>query len=175
MKPFSVELSPYRDEYERMRFKENRTIKEIWLLSQSRGENIGYYAFQRYFKKLQNELDTVKKSSKLRQKIIEEQLKKDIEISQRITRNLQICDRLITPLIEKETLTKEDAKILFEAMTETRLIIDQLLKWHKELNISPKESDIEKRIMYCLQDFPLDLKKKFLERWNMYDIEGTST
>jgi len=175
MKPYSVELSPYRDEYEKMRFEQGRTIKEIWELSQSRGEKIGYYAFQRYFKKMEDELDTIKKSSKLRQKIIQEQLKKDIEISQRITRNLQICDRLITPLIEKETLTKEDAKILFEAMTETRLIIDQLLKWHKELNITPKESDIEKRIMYCLKDFPVDLKKKFLERWNMYELEGTST
>lgn len=171
MRPFSVELSPYRDEYERMRFEQNRPIKEIWALSRSRGENIGYYAFQRYFRKVQRELDTVRESSKLRKKVIEEQLKKDIEVSQRITRNLEICDRLIQPLIEKKELSKEDARILFEAMTETRLIIDQLLRWHKELNISPGESDLEKRIMYCIQDFPLDLKKKFLERWSTYDLE----
>jgi len=166
--------SIHQEEYERMKFEEGKSIKEVWIYSDSKyKEGISYHSFQRHFKHAKKFVEESKKVHRLRQKIIEESIQKDVEIARRIERNLEICDTIINDkssiLKDGRELSTEDIKILFNGLTETRYIIDQLLKWQKQLNLEPKESEIEDRIMFAIQDFSIEDKRKFLERWETYD------
>lgn len=169
----SVCNSIHKAEYERMRFEEGKNIKEIWIYARSKyNEQFSYHSMQRHLLHAKQYVQASIEVNKLRKKVIEESMKKDIEIVTRIERNLGICDRVInestTSIKENEVLTEEIIKVLFQGLTETRHIIELLLKWQKQINLQPKESDIEDRIMYSIQDFPLELKKKFLDRWESY-------
>jgi len=169
MKTCKLCLSPNRVEYEEMRFKKNKSIKEIWTYASSvKGENINYYVFQRHFYKMMDGLDAVHKSSKLRNDIIEEEIKKDIEISQRLRRNLEICADNIEKYAKRDDLTVEEEKSLLDFIGKTSLIIDELLKWSKQLDFKPKSEDIFEKILYCIHDFPEHLIEKFKERWSSY-------
>lgn len=156
-----------------MKFEEHKSIKEIWIYaSKQYNEGISYHSFQRHFRHAQRFVEEVKKASRLRQKVIEESIKKDVEIANRIERNLEICDSIINEKTESikegKELKPEDIKILFNGLTETRYIIDQLLRWQKQLNMEPKESEVEERIMYAIDGFSVEDRKKFLERWESY-------
>jgi len=156
-----------------MRFEEGKNVKEIWIYARSKyNEPFSYHSMQRHLLHAKQYVQASIEVNKLRKKVIEESMKKDIEIATRIERNLGICDRVINEraasLKENDMLTEEDLKVLFQGLTETRHIIELLLKWQKQLNLQPKESQIEDRVMYSIQDFPLELKKKFLDRWEAY-------
>ena len=171
MKTCRVCSSPHRDEYEEMRFKQNRQIKDIWIYAKNKyNEDLGYYCFVRHFKHVENEMNALKKTSRLRQQIVEEEIKKDIEIAQRLRRNLEICAQNIEKYARREDLTPEEEKSLLEFISKSTLIIEELLKWSKQLDVTPRTEDVFKRILYCMADFPVELVKKFEERWRNYGL-----
>ena len=174
MRTCTVCSSPHRTEYEKMRFEERKTIKEIWKYANEHyGENIGYYSFVRHFNNhVESVIQEMKKASKLREKILQEEIKKDIRIAKQLTRNLEICAQKIESKLQQGDLSPKDEKILLDYLAETRLIIEELLKWSNKINIQPEEENIFERIIYCMQDFPEELIMKFKERWDNYEYRG---
>ena len=172
MKTCRVCSSLHREEYEKMKLVENRTAKDIHEYSMKYNEEIGYYSFVRHFRHTKVQLDELKKSSKLRNKIVEESIQKDIAIVQRIQQNLDICDQLIGGFVDEGKLREldpDDFKLLFTAMSQCRLVIDQMLKWRKDVNVQTNTTDLFEKILFCMNDFPLEQIVKFKERWEAYD------
>ena len=172
MRTCKVCNSPHVEEYNRMRFQENRDIKEIWMYAKQKyNEPFSYYSLRRHFQHVKREMDYLKRSSKLRQKIVEEEIKRDIVIAEQLRRNLEICAKHIEKYASKDQLTREEEKSLINFIHQSNLIIEELLKWGKQLKLQPKTENIFERIMYCMRDFPPELLAKFEERWNSYESE----
>lgn len=170
MKRCRVCLSPYREIYDELRLKQNKTIKEIWIIATTKyNDPIGYYSFVRHFEHLEKEKDSLIQYSKVRDQIVKESIEKDIEAAKRIRANLQICAERIEKYAKQESLTREEEKSLLEFIHESTLLIEQLLKWGEKLNIQPAPTDIFQRILDCMKDFPPELIDKFAERWNKYE------
>ena len=162
--------SLHRTEYEHMRFVERKSIKEIQEYAKEKyGEDIGYYSFVRHFNNhVEVYLNELRKSSQLRQKVLRESIRKDIQIAQRLTRNLEICSNKIESLVQSASLSKDEEKVLLDYLAETRLIIEELLKWSSKIQLEPAKEDIFTRILYCMEDFPPELIEKFRERWENF-------
>lgn len=165
-----VASSPHRAEYEKMRFEDRKSIKEIWIYAKEKyGEDVGYYSFQRFFKSHDRLMSEMKKASKLRARVLEEEIRKDIKIAQELTKNLDICREKIEDYSQREHLDQVETRALLGFLGETRLIIEELLKWSSKIKIQPKTEDIFNRILYCMSDFSKEDIEKFQERWIEYE------
>jgi len=161
-------MSTHRDEYESMRLEKGLDVKEIWKYAIDKyNENISYASFQRHFKHhVEEYIETIKRVNKLRDRIVKEEIKKDIEIAKQLRRNLEICSEKIESIIDKGDLSKEDESILLDYLGETRMIIEQLLKWSSKIQLqTASEDEIYNRILNCIRDFPYELIVKFKSRW----------
>jgi hypothetical protein len=71
--------------------------------------------------------------------------------------------------LKKDPMEESDEKLLLEYIEEARLIIEELLRWSKELKLKEEEpTNLEARFVECMKDFPPELVKKFLDRWKSY-------
>lgn len=166
--------SIHKEIIEKMKFVENRKITDIhkYISDNYPEEDLSYHSIQRHLLHARNQMEHLRNTSELRNRIVEDSIKKDIEIAKRIERNLIICDQLLNTYIENgqlRELTTEELRELFLTMAEARRVIDQMLKWRKDINIESSNTDMYEKILYCMKDFPLDLIKKFRDRWDTYD------
>jgi hypothetical protein len=155
-----------------MKLEENKSIKEIWeYANKVYNENISYSAFQRHFRyHVEEIIKASKRASRLRTRVLREELYKDIKIAQQLRRNLEICSEKIESLLKQERLSREDEKTLLDFLGETRQTINLLLQWSSKINIEPmSEEKIFERIIACMSDFPIEYIQKFKERWNAYE------
>lgn len=168
-----VERSPYLAEYEKMR-SEGKTIKEIFEYSKNtRHETMGYWNFQRHFT---NHYDSFTEKMTAvdhhRNKIIEETIKKDITLAKRLDSNLQYVTNKIEELVSQEnqdgTFDPEKEHILLEYINQSTKILEQFLKWGSKVVPEHPPEDFKKRIMKCMEDFPLEYITKFEQRWEEY-------
>jgi hypothetical protein len=163
--------SAHKVEYNKLRSEgmQVRKVMDYAHATYPEDMHLKYYHFQKHF---QNDLDLIVNeqvnNSKLREKIVTEAIKKDIEIAKRLTANLEIIDDRMEALANKELLLKEDQELLLKYMGESRLIIEQFLKWSSKLEIKSDDTDTFTKIMKCIEDFPPDLIAKFAERWKDY-------
>jgi hypothetical protein len=162
--------SPHKTEYDKLRV-EGTPIKDIAELAQNKyGEkHLAYHCFQRHFADdLEIVINEQVKASKLREQVVKENIKKDIEIAKMLTKNLGIVADKIEEYANKDIDTIDDLELLLKFMGESRLIIEQFLKWSAKLEIRVDDTDTFTKIMKCIEDFPADLIAKFAERWKDY-------
>ena len=76
-----------------------------------------------------------------------------------------------TKLIKRgeNDLSPEEEKLLLSYLAETRLIIEELLRWSEKLELEEEKEPLVEKIIHCMRDFPPELIEKFLERWEEYD------
>jgi hypothetical protein len=167
--------SSHREEYDKLRFVDNMQMKDIWRTADDTyHEGLSYDSFKHHFRHTKSYIQEIRNSSSMRNKIIEESIQKDIEIVKRITRNLDICDQLISRFLENgkiRDLTPEDLKQLFSTMNEARMVVDQMLKWRKDVNVESDTGDIYEKILFCMKDFPLEYIQKFKVNWESYGVK----
>ena len=161
--------SPHRAEYDQMKL-DGKPIKEIHAYShnQYQENHLEYYHFQKHFA---NHVEVLvreqEKAGKLRDQYVKEVIKKSIDIGRRLQRNLE----LVTDKIEEKAQHMDNPiaeEMFLKFVGESRLIIEQFLKWTSKLDLEESSEDTMKKIMYCLQDFSPDLIEKFIERWKSY-------
>lgn len=147
------------------------SIKEIeaYAHNQHKELHLQYYNFQKHFANHMEYVVSEKiKTSKLRDEVVKESIKKDIEVARRISRNLEIVGDKIDEL--SEDLSSPDKQAAFlNFIDQSRLLIEQFLKWGDKLDIKDTNVDTFAKIMKCIEDFPADLIAKFAERWKYYD------
>ena len=163
--------SPHREEYDKMRL-DGTSIKEITRVAHSKyGEiHLKYFNFQKHFANhVQTLVSETIKANQLRDKVVRETIKRDIEVVKTFSRNLELVTSRIDT-ISKEIESLEDikkyGKMLLNFLGEARLTIDQYLKFSNKLDIQDTSDDLFKKMMKCMYDFPPELLKKFSDRWN---------
>lgn len=161
--------SPHRSEYDQMRLN-NKSVQEIYLYSHNKYQenHLKYYHFQKHF---QNHIEVLvneqEKSSKLRDQYVKEIIKKSIDIGRRLQRNLEIVTKKVEE--KAENMDNPIAEEMFlKFVGESRLIIEQFLKWTSKLELEESSEDTMKKIMKCMESFPPDLIEQFIEKWKTY-------
>lgn len=105
------------------------------------------------------------KASKLRDQYIKEVVKKDMDILRMFSKSLDIVtENLLAKAEHLDNPLEEEMYLRFAA--EQRLLIEQYLKWGSKLQIQDTSEDTFRKILKCMEDFPIDLIAKFSERWN---------
>jgi ElaB/YqjD/DUF883 family membrane-anchored ribosome-binding protein len=128
-----------------------------------------YYHLQKHFENhVEAIIDSQTKSSKLRDEVVKENIKKDIAIARRLTKNLDMVAQQIDEIAERLDNPVEQEMFL-KFIAESRMIVEQLLKWGSKLNLEESSEDLMKKIMDCLRDFPPDLIQKFIDRWEEHE------
>jgi len=169
--PCVVCMSPHRTEYERLRLEKNWTYPQLSKYAKEKyNEDILPASFSYHFRMhCQPYIERMKKASKYRREVVKAQIKKDIMIAKQLTKNLEICANKIQEKLKQENLSPEEEKLLLSYLAETRLIIEELLRWSEKLELEEEKEPIVEKIINCMRDFPPELIEKFLERWEEYD------
>jgi hypothetical protein len=163
-------ISPNRTEYDEMRIN-GRSIKDITAYARDvKGEsNLEYHHFQKHLTNhVQVLVNESVKASRLRDQVVKEVIKKDIEIIKTFSNNLENVTKKVE-IISKEMDSLENierhGKMFLDFAGESRMIIEQFLKWGSKLNVQDTSSDTFNTIIKCMFDFPPELLAKFAERW----------
>lgn len=155
--------SPHVDEYNKLRLA-GKPIKEIWAYSVNQyNEVLKYWNFAKHFQHVEEVVESSIKEDKLRQTVIRENVKKDIAIVRRMTANLEMLNDKIQE--KKDLVSVDDERLLLGYLAESRMVIEQLIKWGSKLELSVDDNEIYNRILKCMEDFPADLVEKFIIRW----------
>jgi len=167
--------SPHVAEYEELYLTGKMNMKEILQYAREKyGETFSYPSLSRHFR---NHVDPYvemgRKVDRIRNKFIEEQIKKDIEIAKRLTRNLEICAEMIEKYItelQNEGLSKDREDSLRKWLTETRMTIDTALRYSKELQLDKKKPMDENKLLdiveKCLDEIPDEYASAFKKKWD---------
>jgi hypothetical protein len=170
-------ISPNRTEYDNMRI-EGKSIKDIAKFAKDvRGEvHLEYHHFQKHLTNhVQVLVNESVKASRLRDQVVKEVIKKDIEIIKTFSNNLETVTKKVET-ISKEMDSLENierhGKMFLDFIGESRMIIEQFLKWGSKLNVQDTSSDTFDTIIKCMHDFPPELLSKFAERWKAINDSG---
>jgi hypothetical protein len=165
--------SPNRSEYDKLRL-EGMPVKEIWrsiAIGKYNENKLQYHHFQKHF---QNHVELLVnetiKANRLRDQVIKEVVKKDIEIVKTFSHNLEmVTDKVDTIVKEMDDLDSimKYGEMFVKLTTESRMIIEQFLRWSSKLNIQDTSEDVFNTIIKCMYDFPPELLENFAERWKM--------
>jgi hypothetical protein len=163
--------SPNRKEIEEYYFKTGSVKKTLEYTVKNLDPNITYDSLRRHTAlHLERIIEETKKAHKLRTEIIKKDIYQDIEISRTLTKNLQFLAKQIEDRKEHIS-TERDLNILMKLMSKVNETIELIMKFKQDLDISSlsKDINVEDKILYCIDDFPIEYKKLFLKRWNEYE------
>ena len=171
--------SPHRLEYEAM-FMKGSTLVDIQKYAKEKyGEEYSYSTVQRHFQKHVKEIVEKRLKSELaHSEYLKTKLKENLQVAERLVRNLRICDEQLQAAIQVgvSNLTPDEKKILLQYIAEIRQTVELLLRWSEKIQTEPlKEEDIFERILFCLQDFPPELIQKFKARWVEFNLGSALT
>jgi ribonucleotide reductase alpha subunit len=168
--------SVHREEYDKLRLS-GKPVKEIYLISQNtyHENNLRYWHFQKHFMNhLEALVNESVKANRLRDQYIKEVVKKDMDILRMFSKSLDIVtEKLLEKAEHLDNPVEEEMYLRFAA--EQRMLIEQYLKWGSKLQIQDTSEDTFRKILRCMEDFPVDLIAKFTERWKEYggsNIQG---
>jgi len=165
-------------EYEKM-YLQGTPMLQIQKYAEAQyGEKYSYSTLQRHFSKhVKPVVEAKLKTARAHEEYIKAQIRKDIEIAKRLTRNLQILDDKIKEFLDAgESLDPKEKQVLLQYLAEIRQTIELLLKWSDRIQTEPlDEEEIFERILYCLQDLGPEQLKQFKKRWVEYNLLGKST
>jgi len=169
--------SPHHKEYDKLRL-EGTSIKDIVRIAYTKHseKHLKYFNFQKHFA---NHVETLVsetiKANQLRDKVVRETIKRDIEIVKTFSRNLQLVTNRVET-ISKEIRSLEDIKqygeLFLKFVGEARYSIEQYLKWSTKLEIQETTDDLFHRIIRCMHDFPPEYLEKFASRWEQQNAKN---
>jgi len=165
--------SPHRPEYDK-KLLEGWEIKEVWRYAITKyNERFSYESLRRHAKNHVEELvRTQVEASKLRQKRIDEEIQKSIEISEQLRRNLQLCNDQIQEL-SKDVSDPNRRREIRDVIGKINQTVELLLRFSDKLTKSESRMDPEEvlidRLRYALQDIPWEYASKILERFKQYE------
>jgi len=164
-------MSIHRQEYERLKLEKHMTNVAISKYAKEKyNEDIPHWTFAYHFKAhCQPYIESLVKSSRYRKEVVRAQIKKDIVIARQLTKNLEICADKIREKLHKGELTKDEEKLLLDYLAETRLTIEELLRWSEKLKLEEEEPTTLERIVNCMKDFPPEYIELFLKRWEEHE------
>lgn len=163
--------SKHRDEYEDMFLRGIPIIKIQQYALEKYNEKYSYTSMHRHLTKhVKAVVEARVKSEVAQDEYIKAQLEKGGEVAKRLINNLKICDERIRELLQSE-LSQEDKKILLQYLGEVRQTIELLLRYMDRIQLKREdENAIFNKILYCMQDFPVEFLEKFKKKWIEYEL-----
>lgn len=163
--------SPHRSEYDQLRI-DGMPVKDVWqkiALDKYGESHLQYHHFQKH---CANHIEVIVsesvKANRLRDQVIKEVIKKDVEIIKTFSHNLElVADRVDTIAKEMDSLEaiERHGELFIKFISESRQTIEQFLKWSAKLNVQDTNEDTFNIIIKCMYDFPPELLDKFAIRW----------
>jgi len=165
--------SPHRPEYDE-KIIQGWEIKEVWrrLAIAKYNEKFSYESMRKHAK---NHVKALIRSSieasKLRQKTIDEEIKKSIEVSTQLRRNLQLCNDQLEAL--KDLSNPDTRREIRDIIGKVNQTVELLLRFSDKITEHqsrvPTEEELMDRLRYSLQDIPWEYAGKILERFENYE------
>jgi len=161
----------------------NRAILEEWYLSdrlnitdifdkakKELNEKGSIATFRRHFRlHVLKIIENRRRVDKLKQKKIEEEFRRDIKLAIMFRKHLQTIEDNIDHL--KDNIENQgDRRLLLEFIKGGNDAIEKLLKFGEQLGYYQEDKyDIERKIMFCLKDLPVECIQKFKDNWDNYE------
>lgn len=174
-RPCYVCTSPNKHIYEELKLKDKRTIKYIAQYAEATlSERISYDSFQRHFKNhLHSVIEAHEKADKLRNEVIERNIRKDIQLAEKLSNNLELVSTLIAEMLDKKKiegeLSLQDYNLLLKYIDVTDRLANTFMKWSDKLKLVAQTDKLFDKIVHCMHDFPPDLIELFEKRWLKYE------
>lgn len=161
-----VLLSPNREEYHRLRFKEHQSFINLSRIAKERfDEQISHMSFNRHFKKHVSPLETYKGSPE-----------EDEYLEKKAQERLNLLDEIESNLLTLKKMSEEAAKLPMKAAninafsrlaSEFRMTL-QYVAQHKEAYLGGSEKladeNVISKIMDALKEIPEEYRKAVLEK-----------
>lgn len=145
-------------------------VKEVWKYAMREHQMIvSYEAFRNHANNcVRGMVQESRYASRLRQKKIDEEIQRDIQLVKQLTDNLSLCNEQVSKL--KDVEDPEARGEVREIIGRINQTVDLLLKFSDKLNIKPavSEDELYDRVVRCMEDFPPEWILKFREKWSLY-------
>jgi len=175
----SVERSRFKEEIISL-LEKDWSYKEIWRYLKARypGEKIpSYDAIRNFGNKWRREIREAVKTDEIRREVVAREVRSSILAAQQLRRNLEMCAEGLQALWDEWLRTRDYSKLrdLTNLITSANRSIELLLKFQEEISEMPlTEEEIFDRIMYCIQDFPVEYIQKLKKRWEEFEqLQGS--
>jgi ribosomal protein L11 methylase PrmA len=146
------------------------TYKEIREYALNKyGESFSYAALSRHFNRhVESVMKRFLESERLRNKILHEQLRKDVKIAVKLTDNLEILSQEFEKV--KNLETPEERKEAREIIGKINETISLLLKFSDKIPFEKEvdEEEIYERLLYAIEPLPPEYVVAVKERWEEY-------
>ena len=112
------------------------------------------------------------KGSKARQSKIDDEIKSSILAAQQLRKNLQMTSEGLKQLWEQWLATQDYSKLkeVANLITAANKSIELLLRFSAEIAESKMtQTEVFNRLMWCIDDLPIDMIQKVKERWEKYE------
>ena len=164
----SVCLSPHVDEYNDLHFNKGWFITKIRRYAATKyGEYFKYETMRRHFARERERREYSIKADKEREEYIKREIQKDIETARMLRQNLELCNSQLNSLKE-EMDDPEARKEIREIIGKINETVALLLRFSDKMETKRETVDIEdiyRRVIKCIEDFPVEYLLKFRERW----------
>ena len=168
MRDCKVCRSPHVDEYNELYFKKLWDISKIWRYAARKyGETFSYETMRRHFARERMKRDYLIKADRERDEYIRREIEKDIETAKILRRNLELCSAQLEQL-KSDMSDPEARKEIREIIGKINQTLELLLRFSDKIESKKEHFDLEsfyRRIIKCMEDFPVELVVKFQERW----------
>jgi len=155
-----VGRSVNRIKYEKARFQEGMSYRELERFSKTLGENISYSVFHVHFTK------HIASPQLIEERIARGKIINLLNIFEDIENSLDILRKQVSDLMRKENLKPGERKVLIDILQEIRLTasfcVDSLVKYSKYMK--EEERDLLKIVLYAIEPLPEEYKEKVLQR-----------
>jgi len=168
---------PYRKELEEL-YLSGMTIKDVKRYAEKKYNlNYSYKSYWNHMTKHIKELiNREVESNKLREKIVKEEVYKQIEISKNLRKNIESLQSIINKRLEN--ISKDsDLSILLALLREARQLYELLLRYDEKIDLKPEvdKDELYNKIIECFLKIkiPNEYIVRFQEEWNKYDSKSS--
>jgi len=166
-------LSPYCKEYEDLRFNKRWSVRKIYEYARVKhGETFSYQSLRRHLKKQKHYINQMKEVDAFREEIIKQEIDRELEASRILRNNLELLSEQVQAVLQDGTNIQdpEARKEIREIVSKINQTSDLLLRFSDKINIKDDtltEDELYRRVMLCMEDFPIEYIKKFKNRWDV--------
>lgn len=166
---------PHRKEIEEYFLKTKNVKYTLEWAKNNFDTKITYYSLYKHIKNhFVSIIEASKKASKLRTEVIKRDIYQDLEISKTLTTNLKRLNEQLESLQPDSSKSRSEIRNIITKINST---IELILKFKSDLDLETisSEEELENKILYCIEDFPVEYKEIFLKRWDMYESKKSSS
>ena len=162
-------------EYNKWYLEDKRDVQWIWRMAKEKySDPNGYSAFLRHFKNhVDKQIEIRTAIEKEKNELYKKVIKGSIQVGDQLLSNLELCSTKIKTIMEKnsEDFTPVDEGILLKYMSETRMTVEQILKWRDQLQVdttSDQTPIVEQILEIMKQTIPVEHLINFNEAWDRH-------